>query len=52
MKVGTKVKVIGVKDRNDKQVYGTIFSYNPEGLCVVDLGDKMLAVMYTELEVK
>lgn len=50
MKEGSKVKVIGVTDRNDKQVCGTLISYVDGGICIVDVGERMIGIMSTELK--
>ena len=52
IKEGTKVKVVGITDRNDKQVYGKVIQLDPEGLALVDIGDKVIAVLPSDLEVK
>ena len=53
MKEGTKVKLIGMTDRNDKQIYGKILQYEPEGLCIVETEDKVVGILAVDLaEVK
>ena len=50
---GTKVKLIGMMDRNDKQVFGKIVSYEPEGLCIVETDEKVVGILSVDLaEVK
>lgn len=49
MKEGTKVKVVGVTDRDDKQIYGMIVTYEVDGLCIVDIGERVIGIMSTEL---
>lgn len=50
MKEGTKVKLIGVTDRNDKQVYGKILQYDPYGLAIVETEHNVIGVIATEVE--
>lgn len=51
IKVGSKVKVIGATER-DKQVYGKVLSIDLDGLAIVELEDKVLAVLPSALELK
>lgn len=50
VKEGTKVKLIGVTDRNDKQVYGKILQYDPYGLAIVETEHNVIGVIATEVE--
>ena len=48
IKVGSKVKVIGVTER-DTQVYGKVLAIDLDGLAIVELEDKILAVLPSAL---
>jgi hypothetical protein len=47
---GTKVKLLGITDRNDKQVFGKIVSYDLDGLCIVETDEKVVGILAVDLE--
>jgi hypothetical protein len=49
MKTGSKVKLVGVTDRDDKQIFGKIIEYNQDGLCIVETKDKVVAILSSQL---
>lgn len=51
-KKGSRVKVVGVTDRQNKQIYGKVISHDPGGLVIIDLGDKVIGIVASEVELK
>lgn len=51
MKIGTKVKLIGSFDRDDKQLYGKVIQYDECGTVIVETKDRVVGTLISRVEV-